>query len=42
MVDMLVAMGGRGGPTAAVMAAFGVACAMFVHAVAAALGLPAC
>lgn len=37
----IVAMGGRGGPTAGVMAAFGVACAMFVHAVAAALGLSA-
>lgn len=28
----IVAMGGRGGPSAGVMAAFGVACAMFVHA----------
>jgi threonine/homoserine/homoserine lactone efflux protein len=37
----IVAMGGRGGPTAGVMAAFGVACAMFVHTVAAALGLSA-
>ncbi|CAL9303389.1 LysE family translocator [Streptomyces sp. SudanB52_2052] len=37
----IVAMGGRGGPTAGVMAAFGVACAMLVHAVAAALGLSA-
>ncbi|MBZ9638048.1 LysE family translocator [Streptomyces sp. PSKA30] len=37
----IVAMGGRGGPAAGVMAAFGVACAMFVHAVAAALGLSA-
>ncbi|MGW7601272.1 hypothetical protein [Streptomyces antimycoticus] len=37
----IVAMGGRGGPSAGVMAAFGVACAMFVHAVAAALGLSA-
>ncbi|WP_448331125.1 LysE family translocator [Streptomyces sp. DSM 41534] len=37
----IVAMGGRGGPTVGVMAAFGVACAMFVHAVAAALGLSA-
>ncbi|KOU67982.1 lysine transporter LysE [Streptomyces sp. MMG1533] len=37
----IVAMGGRGGPTAGVMAAFGVACAMLVHTVAAALGLSA-
>ncbi|CAM5692950.1 hypothetical protein STENM223S_09793 [Streptomyces tendae] len=37
----IVAMGGRGGPTAGVMAALGVACAMMVHAVAAALGLSA-
>lgn len=37
----IVAMGSRGGPAAGVMAAFGVACAMFVHAVAAALGLSA-
>jgi threonine/homoserine/homoserine lactone efflux protein len=37
----IVTMGGRGGPTAGVMAAFGVACAMLVHAVAAALGLSA-
>ncbi|RKN45090.1 LysE family translocator [Streptomyces hoynatensis] len=37
----IVAMGGRGGPSAGVMAAFGVACAMLVHAVAAALGLSA-
>jgi threonine/homoserine/homoserine lactone efflux protein len=37
----IVAMGGRGGPAAGVMAAFGVACAMLVHAVAAALGLSA-
>ncbi|WP_405646733.1 LysE family translocator [Streptomyces sp. NBC_00019] len=37
----IVAMGGRGGPAAGVMAAFGVACAMFVHTVAAALGLSA-
>lgn len=37
----IVAMGGRGGPTAGVMAAFGVACAMLVHAVAAAFGLSA-
>jgi threonine/homoserine/homoserine lactone efflux protein len=37
----IVAMGGRGGPTAGVMAAFGVACAMFVHALAAVLGLSA-
>ncbi|MFH9009468.1 LysE family translocator [Streptomyces afghaniensis] len=37
----IVAMGGRGGPTAGLMAAFGVACAMLVHAVAAALGLSA-
>jgi threonine/homoserine/homoserine lactone efflux protein len=41
--DMMfvVAMGGKGGPVAGVMAAAGVACAMFVHAVAAALGLSA-
>ncbi|MFE6196888.1 LysE family translocator [Streptomyces sp. NPDC057838] len=37
----IVAMGGRGGPAAGVMAAVGVACAMLVHAVAAALGLSA-
>jgi threonine/homoserine/homoserine lactone efflux protein len=37
----IVAVGGRGGPAAGVMAAFGVACAMLVHAVAAALGLSA-
>jgi threonine/homoserine/homoserine lactone efflux protein len=37
----IVAMGGRGGPTTGVLAACGVACAMFVHAVAAALGLSA-
>ncbi|MET9773380.1 LysE family translocator [Streptomyces sp. NPDC006367] len=37
----IVAMGGRGGPAAGVMAAAGVACAMLVHAVAAALGLSA-
>lgn len=37
----IVAMGGRGGPAAGVMAALGVACAMLVHAVAAALGLSA-
>jgi threonine/homoserine/homoserine lactone efflux protein len=37
----IVAMGGRGGPTTGVMAASGVACAMLVHAVAAALGLSA-
>jgi threonine/homoserine/homoserine lactone efflux protein len=37
----IVAMGGRGGPTAGMMAALGVACAMLVHAVAAALGLSA-
>jgi threonine/homoserine/homoserine lactone efflux protein len=37
----IVAMGGRGGPTVGVTAAFGVACAMFVHSVAAALGLSA-
>ncbi|MET9256884.1 LysE family translocator [Streptomyces sp. NPDC003717] len=37
----IVAMGGRGGPTAGVMAALGVASAMLVHAVAAALGLSA-
>jgi threonine/homoserine/homoserine lactone efflux protein len=37
----IVAMGGRGGPAAGMMAAFGVACAMFVHTVAAALGLSA-
>jgi threonine/homoserine/homoserine lactone efflux protein len=37
----IVAMGGRGGPSAGVTAAVGVACAMAVHAVAAALGLSA-
>ncbi|MBD0424436.1 LysE family translocator [Streptomyces sp. TRM S81-3] len=37
----IVAVGGRGGPRAGVMAAFGVACAMLVHSVAAALGLSA-
>ncbi|MFF4566166.1 LysE family translocator [Streptomyces sp. NPDC001435] len=37
----IVAMGGRGGPLTGVTAAFGVACAMFVHSVAAALGLSA-
>ncbi|MFF3328969.1 LysE family translocator [Streptomyces sp. NPDC002888] len=39
--DMMfvIAMGGRGGPAAGVMAAFGVACAMLVHTVAAAFGL---
>jgi threonine/homoserine/homoserine lactone efflux protein len=37
----IVAMGSRGGPAAGVMAAFGVACAMLVHTVAAALGLSA-
>ncbi|SOD84775.1 LysE family translocator [Streptomyces sp. Ag109_G2-15] len=37
----IVAMGGRGGPLTGVTAAVGVACAMFVHAVAAALGLSA-
>jgi threonine/homoserine/homoserine lactone efflux protein len=37
----IVAMGGRGGPAAGVMAALGVASAMFVHTVAAALGLSA-
>lgn len=37
----IVAVGGRGGPTTGVMAALGVACAMLVHAVAAALGLSA-
>ncbi|MGW2641793.1 LysE family translocator [Streptomyces sp. NPDC001348] len=37
----IVAMGGRGGPSAGVTAALGVACAMFVHAAAAALGLSA-
>ncbi|WP_043688152.1 LysE family translocator [Streptomyces xylophagus] len=37
----IVAMGGRGGPAAGVTAACGVACAMFVHSVAAALGLSA-
>ncbi len=37
----IVAMGGRGGPAAGVLAACGVACAMLVHAVAAALGLSA-
>ncbi|MFD7122726.1 MULTISPECIES: LysE family translocator [Streptomyces] len=41
--DMMfvVAMGGRGGPTAGVMAALGVAFGALVHAVAAALGLSA-
>src|SRR5919197_506882 len=37
----IVEMGGRGGPRTGVLAAFGVACAMFVHTVAAALGLSA-
>ncbi|WP_151477725.1 LysE family translocator [Streptomyces albicerus] len=37
----IVAMGGRGGPVAGVMAAAGVATAMLVHAVAAMLGLSA-
>ena len=37
----IVAMGGRGGPGAGVMAALGVAFAMLVHAVAAMLGLSA-
>ncbi|WP_367321630.1 LysE family translocator [Streptomyces sp. HUAS ZL42] len=37
----IVAMGGRGGPATGVMAAAGVACAMLVHSVAAALGLSA-
>lgn len=37
----ILAMGGRGGPAVGVTAAFGVACAMFVHSVAAALGLSA-
>ena len=37
----IVAVGGRGGPLTGVTAAFGVACAMFVHTVAAALGLSA-
>ncbi|MFJ5260997.1 LysE family translocator [Streptomyces sp. NPDC088387] len=37
----IVAMGGRGGPVAGVLAACGVASAMLVHAVAAALGLSA-
>ncbi|MFD8307935.1 LysE family translocator [Streptomyces sp. NPDC059690] len=37
----IVAMGGRGGPRTGVLAATGVACAMFVHTVAAALGLSA-
>ncbi|ARQ67579.1 LysE family translocator [Streptomyces marincola] len=37
----IVAMGGRGGPAAGVMAALGVAGAMCVHAVAATLGLSA-
>src|SRR5204862_6595795 len=37
----IVAMGGRGGPSTGVLAAFGVACATFVHTVAAALGLSA-
>ncbi|MFC7831006.1 LysE family translocator [Streptomyces sp. NPDC057375] len=35
----IVAMGGRGGPASGVMAAFGMACAMFIHTAAAALGL---
>ncbi|MEV0096672.1 LysE family translocator [Streptomyces sp. NPDC050738] len=37
----IVAIGGRGGPSTGVMAALGVASAMLVHAVAAALGLSA-
>ncbi|MFG3207258.1 LysE family transporter [Streptomyces sp. NPDC048192] len=37
----IVAVGGRGGPVTGVAAAVGVACAMLVHAVAAALGLSA-
>ncbi|PBC62626.1 LysE family translocator [Streptomyces sp. Tue6028] len=37
----IVAMGGRGGPAAGVLAALGVAFAMLVHAVAAMLGLSA-
>ncbi|WP_405870544.1 LysE family translocator [Streptomyces sp. NBC_00005] len=37
----IVAMGGRGGPRTGVLAAFGVACAMFAHTAAAALGLSA-
>lgn len=37
----IVAVGGRGGPATGVLAALGVACAMFVHTVAAALGLSA-
>ncbi|MEU6259269.1 LysE family translocator [Streptomyces sp. NPDC047043] len=37
----IVAMGGRGGPTAGVLAALGTACAMLVHTAAAALGLSA-
>ncbi|MFG2950944.1 LysE family translocator [Streptomyces adustus] len=37
----IVAMGGRGGPAAGVLAACGVACAMLVHSAAAALGLSA-
>ncbi|OIJ65819.1 LysE family translocator [Streptomyces mangrovisoli] len=37
----IVAMGGRGGPRTGLTAAVGVACAMFVHSVAAALGLSA-
>jgi threonine/homoserine/homoserine lactone efflux protein len=37
----IVAVGGRGGPLTGMTAAAGVACAMFVHAVAAALGLSA-
>jgi threonine/homoserine/homoserine lactone efflux protein len=37
----IVAVGGRGGPLTGMTAALGVACAMFVHAVAAALGLSA-
>ncbi|OLZ64764.1 lysine transporter LysE [Streptomyces sp. IMTB 2501] len=37
----IVAVGGRGGPLTGLTAAVGVACAMFVHTVAAALGLSA-
>ncbi|RFC78530.1 LysE family translocator [Streptomyces sp. AcE210] len=37
----IVAIGGRGGASTGVMAALGVACAMLVHSVAAALGLSA-
>ncbi|MEV6589949.1 LysE family translocator [Streptomyces acidicola] len=40
-IMFIVAVGGRGGPAAGVMAAAGVASAMLVHTVAAALGLSA-